>query len=238
MVELYIAGQQVELDETVSFTINRYFEDTTDPTNIYSEWSKTITIPRTLHNNKIFGSIWNPDRLISSGTTDFGLDFDPYKRIDMRLERNGTLLLSGYLKVLSITQKGYQCTLNGELGKVIQELKKLTFDNTLYTGTDTKYLINGEDYYNETMSNELVYNSWNTPKASNELRKTTDAGYKPTDIIGYTPLNILTDSKVLDMTTFQAADGTAVKFSDVLDRTTNPSFVEATHCDGATAIGN
>ena len=238
MVELYIAGQQVELDETVSFTINRYFEDTTDPTNIYSEWSKTITIPRTLHNNKIFGSIWNPDRLISSGTTDFGLDFDPYKRIDMRLERNGTLLLSGYLKVLSITQKGYQCTLNGELGKVIQELKKLTFDNTMYTGTDIKYLINGEDYYNETMSNELVYNIWNTPKASNELRKTTDAGYKPTDIIGYTPLNILTDSKVLDMTTFQAADGTAVKFSDVLDRTTNPSFVEATHCDGSTAIGD
>lgn len=239
MINLYVAGQEVELDATVGFAINKYFEDTSDPANIYSEWSKTVTIPRTVKNNQIFGALYNPDRLTSvSASSTFGLYFDPYKRIDMRLERNGALLINGYLKVLSITQKGYQCTLNGELGKVIQELKKLTFDKTLYTGTDTKYLINGEDYYNETMSNQLVYNSWNTAKSSNTLRKTTDSGYVATDVIGYTPLNILTDSKVLDMTTFQASDGTATKFSDVLDNLSSPSFVDATQCDGQTAIGD
>lgn len=238
MVNLFVAGQQVELDSSVTFALNKYFEDTTDPANIYSEWSKTVTIPRTVRNNQIFGSMWSPDRVTTASTSLFGLYFDPYKRIDMRIERNGSILLQGYLKVLSVTQKGYQCTLNGELGKIIQELKKLTFDTALYSGADEKYLIHGEDYYSETMSNTLVYNSWNTKKTSNSLLKKTDTGYAATNVVGYTPLNILTDSKILDMTTFQAANGVATKFSDVLDNTSNPSFIDATQCDGQTAVGD
>ena len=242
MVTLYIENQEVELNESVQFSINKYFEDTTNPTNIYSEWSKTVTIPRTLHNNQLFGSLYNPDRLISysasSSTSDVGIYFDPYKRLDMRLERNGSILMQGYLKVLSINQEGYKCTLNGELGKVIQELKKLTFDSTLYTGEDSKYLIHGEDYYSESMSNNLIYNSWNTAKTSTTLYKKSDSSYVATNVIGYTPLNIRTDTNTFDQTTFQAANAQATKFADVLDNLTNPSFSDVTLCDGSTAIGD
>lgn len=240
MVTLLVENQEVELDESVQFSINKYFEDTTNPTNIYSEWSKTVVIPRTIRNNQLFGSLYSPDRLIaySSSDSNLGLYFDPYKRLDMRLERDGAIILKGYLKVLSINQEGYHCTLNGELGKIIQELKKLTFDTTLYTGEDSKYLIHGEDYYSEKMSNELIYNSWNTAKKSTTLFKKSDAGYVATNVIGYTPLNIRTDTNVFDQTTFQAADARATKFADVLDNLSNPTFSSVTLCDGSTAIGD
>lgn len=195
MVDLFIAGQQAELDSSVTFALNKYFEDTTDPANIYSEWSKTVTIPRTVRNNQIFGSLWSPDRVTSvSQTSAFGLYFDPYKRVDMRIERNGSILLQGYLKVLSVTQKGYQCTLNGELGKIIQELNSITFD---LSAEEDRYIIRSS--WSETLDRRLIKKAWTEQQT----------------VVGWTPLNIRTDDSTLNQKTFEKA-GSIVKFEDTL----------------------
>jgi hypothetical protein len=50
-IELYIEDKPIELDESVNFAITRQFEDINNPTTIINDWSKTISIPFTAHNN-------------------------------------------------------------------------------------------------------------------------------------------------------------------------------------------
>lgn len=170
MVSLYIENQFIELDNEVQFAITKTFEDITNPTSIINDWSKTVSIPFTDNNNEVFGHIYNPDRLTlySSNTSlTTGLYFDPLKKLDFRLEWDSMLLMQGYAKMTSVTKsngKGrYNVTLNGELGKVFQEMKKITFDETAYTGEDKdKYWIDGKQIEEKTISASTIKELWNT----------------------------------------------------------------------------
>lgn len=86
MIRLFLENIEVELDESVSFAINKQFEDITSPADIKNDWSKTVNIPFTQHNNKLFGELFNVDRLIVEGdNTLMGIYFDPYKKVNFRL---------------------------------------------------------------------------------------------------------------------------------------------------------
>lgn len=171
MVSLYIENKLIELDSEVQFAITKTFEDITNPTSIINDWSKTVSIPFTDSNNEIFGHIYNPDRITlhtSNTSLTTGMYFDPLKKLNFRLEWDSMLLMQGYAKMTSITKsngKGrYNITLNGELGKVFQEMKKITFDETAYTGTDKdKYWINGADIEEKTIAAWTIKELWSTP---------------------------------------------------------------------------
>ena len=131
MIRLFLESSEVELDESVSFAINKQFEDVSSPTDIKNDWSKTVKIPFTQSNNKLFGELFNVDRLIVEGdSTLMGIYFDPYKKVDFRLQWGNAILLSGYAKNIDVVKEAngqgyYNLTLNGELGKVFQEMKKI-----------------------------------------------------------------------------------------------------------------
>lgn len=245
MLRLFIENAELELGEDFSCPITRSFEDIENPTNIKNDFSKTITIPHTQSNDRLFGHIYNPDRLTVANQKNEalkGIYFDPYKKIDFRLEWNDSVVMTGYLKVLSVTDKGYECTLNGELGKIFQEMQKITMDASIYTTpTDiNKYYLNTQDYYYEYMNKDLVWDSW-TSTGGNlyPLVKRSDSRYKASAIVGWSPLNYRTDSDVMDQKTFQlSGQPEAVKFSDVLKQPTNPSFAEQTLCSPETAVEN
>ena len=147
--QLFIENYEIELNEGVQFLLNKEFEHLSNPTDIINDWSKTVSIPFTEKNNKIFGYIYNPSRVIvSDGTetsyTKMGIYFDPTKKLDFKLVYNNFVLMEGYAKMLDIKMTDYtgtyNITLNGQLVKIFQELKKITFDTTT---VDTKYLIAG-----------------------------------------------------------------------------------------------
>lgn len=195
MTRLFLENKEVNLGENFSCPITKTFEDIQNPTSIINAYSKTITIPHTQNNDRLFGFLFNPDRLTArEGTTLTGIYFDPYQKIDFRLEYNDYVLMTGYLKVLTVTSKGYECSLNGELGKIFQELQKITFDETKYEGDEkTKYWIDGSQYVDETMSRQLIVKSWNSNGQQDlTLKKIGDTGYSVTDIIGFTPNNSYT----------------------------------------------
>lgn len=163
MVRLFIGDEEAELTEDFSVSITKAFDDLQNPTLIKNDYSKTITIPFTKANNKIFGYLYNLDRMITvdDEPSDTGLDFNPYKKINFRLEWNNSVLMLGYLKVLQITEKGYECSLNGELGNVFQELKKLTFDEKKYEGEEKeKYWIDTKPYYNQQINKDYIKSIW------------------------------------------------------------------------------
>lgn len=226
MLRLFIENAELELGEDFSCPITRSFEDIENPTNIKNDFSKTITIPHTQSNDRLFGHIYNPDRLTVTNQKNEalkGIYFDPYKKIDFRLEWNDSVVMTGYLKVLSVTDKGYECTLNGELGKIFQEMQKITFDESNFdTVTDKgkkdreKYWIDGSQYVNTKINKELVYDSWNSEGQSDLiLRKKTNSEYKVTDIIGFTPNNAFNDG--FDYKTFQTREDKSKLFAEVLE---------------------
>ena len=243
-IRLFLNGVEVELNEEVSFVLNQYFEDTSKPTLKYITFSKTVSIPFTINNNRLFGGIYSPDRVITyDNTGDFtNIHFDPYKKIDMRLQNDDDVLMVGYAKMLSVDWDGekgvYNLNLYGELGKVFGELSKVTFDNTNIEQDTKDYFIDGGQYYRETMGRQLIYDSWNSNRIYRPLVKTTDSNYEPHNIVGWTPLNIRYDSNTLDQKSFELGDGTTKTFTDALGALQNPSFVDATKCNPDTAIGD
>ena len=70
--QLYIENFEIELNEGVQFLLNKEFEDLSNPTDIINDWSKSLQIPFTEKNNKIFGYIYNQNRVIVSDGTDTG----------------------------------------------------------------------------------------------------------------------------------------------------------------------
>lgn len=127
MTRLFIDDEQVELSEDISFAITSQFEDLDNPTNIINNWSKSVNIPRTNRNIKIFGDLYNPDRTILLNEAAEGIYFNPYKKYDFRLFEDDNILMEGYIKINSTTEDYYNITLFGQLGKILQDLKQISF---------------------------------------------------------------------------------------------------------------
>lgn len=237
MTRLFIENREIELDESVQFAITKQFEDLSNPTTIINDWSKTVSIPFTARNNEIFGHIYNPDKLTVEGSANqalTGIYFNPYKKLDMRLQWGDDVLMVGYAKMNEVKQnngKGtYELTLFGQLGKVFQEMQKITFDTTT---DDTDYLIHGEEYVDETIDRNLVYESWNSSgQYYDDLKKKTDSGYHVTDIIGFAPNNSY--SQNFDYKTVQRGTKYSETFNDIL----GDSFTQATGIEASTVIPN
>ena len=252
MTRLFIENREIELDKSVQFAITKQFEVLSNPTDIINDWSKTVSIPFTATNNEIFGHIYNPDRLIVVGTSDTltGIYFDPSKKLDMRIQYGDNVLMTGYAKMNEIKRsngKGtYELTLFGQLGKVLQEMSKITFDTAT---NDTKYLIDGSKYLEEYINKELVYNSWKSTgqkqytlqekwyyimnPQTGEFVKKPNLAYKVSDIIGFAPNNAFDNG--FDYKTYQS---TTAKFETFISTLENTNFEEMTGVSPGIAIPN
>lgn len=224
MLRLFIQGREIELDDNVQFALNKQFEDITNPTTIINTWSKTVSIPFTAKNHETFGHIYNPDKIVSATDDGFGIDFNPLKKLDFRLEYGSAVLMTGYAKMNEVKRENgygtYEITLFGELGKVLSEMSKITFDES---SEDTDYIIDGSQYVEEYINKELVEQSWTSEgQTESDLKKKSDNDYLVTDIIGFAPNNSFSDG-------FK---------HDTIQQTTTLSDTIATYLDSIGFSGN
>ena len=210
-IQLFIEGQELELTESVKFAITKQFDDLTNPTTIINDWSKTVEIPFSLKNNQIFGHIYDPHRVILSGDTSLttGIYFDPTKKLDFKLVYNAQTIMTGYAKMISVKQNNgngvYEIVLSGQLGKLFQEMNKITLDNSQ---SDSEYYINGRDYFEAQMSTQLIKDCWDDPEGNS----TTN----PSKYIGFAPCEC-TQEEDMDYTVYQNNSNEIEKLSDVLE---------------------
>lgn len=233
MIRLYIEDKEIELDESTRFAITKQFEELSNPTTIINDWSKTVSIPFTHTNNAIFGHIYCPDKMIVDGGTT-GVYFNPLLKLDFRLEWNSTVLMTGYAKMNEVKQNNgrgsYEITLFGQLGKIFQEMKKITFDTTT---EDTEYLIDDSLYVGTYINQSLISESWNSSgQTSSELKSIGDSGYGVTDIIGFAPNNSFSEGFKYD--TYQTGTNSSNTFTDTL----GDSFTTDTGIQPDTIIPN
>jgi len=196
--------------------LNKQFEELSNPTVIINDWSKTVSIPFTESNNRLFGYIYKPEKvIITDGSPDayknMYMYFDPTKKLDFKLVYNSMVLMTGYAKMNQIKQYDgtgkYEVTLFGQLGKIFQELNKITFN---VNDENSEYIIDGTQYVDSTINKDLVVSSW----TSNGQSTYSLANSSIIDIIGFAPNNSYYEE--FDPKSFQHDTAEAKTFTDVL----------------------
>lgn len=192
-IQLFLENQEVELNDKVSFPLNKSFENLWNPTDIIVEHSKSINIPATAVNNIIMANAYRLDRSFFAGesNTNIGMYLNPLKRIPMKLLYNGSILLDGYAKYTSSTindtKTYYTFNLYGMLGDIFQTLmdcvvdeNKLTDEQKAESDGGAKYVIKSE-WQEHLIDKDFVAESWshNTVNLNNEFNPHDNIGMAP-----------------------------------------------------------
>lgn len=148
-IRLYIANKLVDCSDELSLPMTYQLEDFNNPTLLKNNFSKTINIPGTKNNNKLFGEIYKLDRMQHypdwTGNPDpNGINFDPSKRVDFQIYKDADLYESGYMQLNDISVQDnnitYNITLYGGIGDFFYGLK-YNEDGTTKTLADLRYFI-------------------------------------------------------------------------------------------------
>lgn len=180
--KLIIDNNLIEVEETelsqVSIALNKQYEALNNPTLYFAEWSKSVNIPFTQRNNRIFSNIFRVDGLVTN------LNIDPRKKIDFILLYNEEIVTRGYCKVTNIynniTNKYYQVNLFSTLGNLLNEIKSFTFFTN--ADIDEKYVIQNPLTEGLVINKELVKDSFEKDSCIIDI-----ANKKDLDYIGFAP---------------------------------------------------
>jgi len=125
-VRLFLGNDEVEFSTPPEILFNYSVTELTNPTIVKNSYSKTITIEGTPQNNRIFGHIYNMERLQNYNGTTTGSDFNPLIKTDFTLYYNGSIYESGYFKLDEVRRNDnnieYDITLYGGLGNFFYNL--------------------------------------------------------------------------------------------------------------------
>lgn len=194
-IQLILENQEVELNDKVNIPLNKSFENLDNPTDIISDYSKTINIPMTSKNNLILSNSYRIDRTVLSHNldTNLGIYLDPTKRIPMKLLYNSSVILEGYAKFVSSNystkNKYYTLNLFGVLGDIFQKLKKVVLTEDELTDEQKSEDDGGKKYVlddpclqaSRFVNSEYIDASWR-----NEVPQYINA-IDSLDIIGFAP---------------------------------------------------
>jgi hypothetical protein len=126
MIELLVNGNRVDLGEGVDIALNKSIADIRNPETRSADFSKTITIPGTSQNNKVFNHIFDvANDIIGSG--QYNPDFNPNKKADCILLVDGMPQISGFIRLTEIIANNdryeYNCTIHGEGANLFTDLE-------------------------------------------------------------------------------------------------------------------
>lgn len=191
-LQLYIEGQQVDLFDDESVTLTQTIQNVMDIEKVFTDFSKTFSVPASKINNKIFKHFHNP----------FIAGFDARFKKEAELHLNYKLFKKGKIKLEGSTKKDnkadtYKLTFFGNtiaLKDLIGEdkLDALSFINRYfsfqYTNTNIKlYMENGLDVLAE---DELIEDAIIFPLITHTKRLIYDSGHDSTNINTETTNNI------------------------------------------------
>lgn len=161
MIELLVNGERIDLGEGVDIALNKSIADIRNPETRSSDFSKTLTIPGTSQNNKVFNHIFDvANDIIGSG--QYNPDFNPNKKADCILLVDGMPQISGFIRLTEIINNDdrieYNCTIHGEGANLFTDLEnaklnELDFSEYNHTcnitnikdSWDSKIQVNGSD---------------------------------------------------------------------------------------------
>lgn len=127
-IQLYIQGERVDMFEDESVTITQTIQNIKDISKVFTDFSRTFSIPASKTNNKIFRHYYNSD--IANG-------FDARTKKNANIELNNTPFRTGKIKLEGVDLKNNQ---------------PHTYRVTFFGSTVTLKDLLGEDKLNDLVS--------------------------------------------------------------------------------------
>ncbi len=168
-IQLYIEGQRVDLFDDESVVLTQTIQNVKDVQKVFTDYSKTFTLPATKENNKIFKHYYNNS--ITNG-------FDGRSRVSATLELNHLKFRKGKIKLEGVDLKnnipssykvrftGNTVTLKDLLGEdKLGALTDLNSNTLVYNAANVKTKLKANPSSNDiiapliTHTQRLVYNS-------------------------------------------------------------------------------
>lgn len=179
--ELLINNTQVDLTEDISLPFTYQISDVREPESIKGSYSKTITIPASKENNKLFSHIYQISGYTRSSIVNFDPDFNVNKKADARVLIDGVEVFNGYCQLMKINKvdnvvDSYEIVIFNNVLQLFSDIGKDTlngldfseFDHTLNYNNITLsqrggIYVNGVYKYNEVGAGGMVYGVTYTP---------------------------------------------------------------------------
>jgi hypothetical protein len=154
--KIYINSELIDITDDVSIPLTYAIADVREPEKRNTTFSKTVVIPGSQLNNKLFGQIWNVNSSVnSSGTTNFNPMFNPNLKASAIITYKDVVQFTGIVQLLNVNlldeyEINYEVAFLGELGNIFQAIENKTLAqvdlsayNHLYTAQVQK---NSWDY--------------------------------------------------------------------------------------------
>ena len=163
MVQIYLNNNALDINENVSVPITFSIADIKNPDKREGTYSKTISLPGTKTNNKIFSHIFKVSKLSVSG------DFNPQLKANCEIYEDSILILKGSLRLADISylENGeivYNCVVFGEMSDLF-----FSISNKKLTDLDLSA-------YNHNWSRTNIINSWIATKGQGYVYPMIDYG--------------------------------------------------------------
>ena len=159
-VRIYLENYQIDTDENSIIAMTMCYSYLEDPTTVAGDYSKTIKIPGTVSNNKIFGQIWNLDRTVLYGDSNTSVYFNPSKKTEAKIYIGPELFKTGYVQLNNIIKDKnvitYEITFYSELCNVLHNLLDSSLCNLNLPSSGLRHAINSS---NIDSINNYAYNS-------------------------------------------------------------------------------
>jgi len=154
MIRLLVNNSPVDLTDNFDILISKSIADIKSPETRSSEWTKTVVIPGTRANNKLFGHIFEVEQTIQ-GTTQFAPDFNPNKKADVVVLLDEIEQLRGFIRLIQInvldsTDIQYECSLHGQTADLFTTIADRKLNDLNFSE------------FNHTLSSGSVIDSWDT----------------------------------------------------------------------------
>ena len=149
-------GYKIDLYDDIDIPLNYYIADIREPDKTKTSWSKTITIPGTQNNNRIFQHIYqiSGDGWIKIGNTYVYQNFNPNLRREIIINSDGVQVLKGNLQLKAIRK---------------DSLNNIEYDIIAYGDVTSLFFDVGESKlsdlnfseWNHSWDSDTISKSWN-----------------------------------------------------------------------------
>ena len=177
--ELFLEGQLADIRQDLGMQLNFNIDDINKYGSRDTSFSKTIVLPGTAKNNKLFGFVGElgSNNTYAPGAANIDANFNVAQTTKAELRINGLLLLKGVFRLTGIIHdKGhieYEGNLFGELGGFIANIGRGKLEDLDFSA------------YNHTYTYSNIVNSWNTINGSGYYYPLIDHGTYSANKINY-----------------------------------------------------
>jgi len=175
---LYINNEQIDLDKEIPMPISFSIGDFKNPENRKRSVSKTITVPGTQNNKRIFSNAY--ELSLTNELGNLGFNFNTNAKVGARYLRNGVPIFIGLVRLLNVKiSKGvysFEIVLFSDIVNIIKEMNDINVSELDWSE------------YNHTLDVANVSNSWNTSVIKNGTATSNYTAGKPNGFGYWYPL--------------------------------------------------